>query len=223
MFAYPPLNLDEVDYDLYWKNKRGENIGAISDWQKIRADFIASKVSGGKFSFVDIGSGDGSILNYLKERGSVADATAVDISQFALERAKEFGFNTLKKDLRSRSFTEEIPEGDYILMLEILEHIEHSEIMLKKSYEKARKGVFFSFPNTGFFIHRFRLFFGRFPLQWTLFPGEHLRFWTKRDLYWWLESLGFKNYEIFCYKGVPVLNKLWPGMFAAGFVVFLKM
>ena len=220
MFAYPPLNLEEVDYDKYWKDKRGKNIGAISDWQELRADFIALKVVEPSH-FVDIGCGDGSILNFLKEKGLVSKGVGVDMSEFALDKVRDFGFETLNKDIRDRKFVDEMPEADFILMLEILEHIEHSEAMLKGAYNMAKKGVFFSFPNTGFFVHRFRLFFGRFPLQWRLSPGEHLRFWTKRDLVWWLKELGFDNYEIFYYKGMPVLNKIWPSMFAAGFVIFL--
>ena len=38
IFKYPELSLRKVDYDLYWKDKRGTSIGGLSSWQKDRAD-----------------------------------------------------------------------------------------------------------------------------------------------------------------------------------------
>ena len=60
-------------------------------------------------------------------------------------------------------------------------------------------------------------------MQWALHPGEHLRFWTYRDLKWWLKELGFdKQSEVYVYEGIPVLNKLWKGLFGAGFMIKIK-
>lgn len=223
MFLYPPLSLNSADYDSYWKDKRGKDLGMLSDWQKARANFVLEALVGkGKSSFLDLGCGDGSILNYLKERGVVSHAIGIDTSNLALQSVKEFGFESIQADITDVAFLKDIPRADYAVLFEILEHIEHSEEMLKVVYDRMNNGLFFSFPNTGFFVHRLRLLFGRFPVQWRLYPGEHLRFWTARDLKWWLKALGYKDYQIFYYKGVPIINKIWPTLFAAGFVVLLK-
>jgi 2-polyprenyl-3-methyl-5-hydroxy-6-metoxy-1,4-benzoquinol methylase len=225
IFDYPKIVLENVDYDSYWKDKRGKEMGELSDWQIERANFVVRLLkvfeNGKKFSFVDIGCGDGSILNFLKEKNILSQGTGIDMSEFALERVRQFGFSTQKEDITDPSFLTRMPTSEYFLLFEILEHIPHSEKMLKEVYSSSTKGVFFSFPNTGFVVHRFRLLFGKFPLQWRLSPGEHVRFWTRADLLWWLHSQDYKNFKIHTYKGVPFLNKIWPAFFAAGLVVFI--
>jgi 2-polyprenyl-3-methyl-5-hydroxy-6-metoxy-1,4-benzoquinol methylase len=222
MFSYPTLRMENVDYDSYWKDKRGKGIGDLSDWQRERAEVVLSRLKRKPpASICDIACGDGSILHYISGRVKTDKLIGTDISEFALAKAREFGIETVNLDIALKSELPKIPKADYLLLLEILEHVPHSEELLAAAYDKAGKGVFFSFPNTGFFAHRLRLFFGRFPMQWRLSPGEHVRYWTKRDLIWWLKSLGYKDFSIHYYKGVPVLNKLIPSWFAAAFVVFI--
>ena len=60
-------------------------------------------------------------------------------------------------------------------------------------------------------------------MQWTLHPGEHLRFWTYRDLKWWLNELSLIDKStVHIYEGIPLLNKLWRGLFGAGFIVKIE-
>ncbi len=223
MFTYPTLHTGVVDYDAYWKDKRGENIGALSDWQMERAQFVVDTLKDQKeISLLDIACGDGSILHFIKERISLSHMIGTDVSTFALDRAKQFGVETHILDIADTSQFSGIPTADYAMLFEILEHVPHSEELLLATYNKMKKGVFFSFPNTGFFIHRFRLLFGKFPMQWRMYPSEHVRYWTKQDLIWWIGALGFQNAKVHCYKGVPILNTILPGMFAAGFIVFIE-
>jgi len=69
-----------------------------------------------------------------------------------------------------------------------------------------------------------RLLFGLFPMHRTLLhPGEYLRFWTYKDLRWWLNELTLKDRNtIFIYEGIPILNKIFRGFLGAGFVVEVK-
>ena len=225
VFRYPVSRISgaDVDYDAYWRDKRKGTIGALTDWQKARADlalsFIPRDVA---VSVVDVGSGDGSILKYIREHSKVSQAVAVDMADIVLSKAKEFGLETMKVDINNVSERARIPRADYILLFEVLEHIPDSETFLALMTEKAERGVLFSFPNTGYCAHRLRLLFGKFPMQWRLHPGEHLRFWTLADVRWWLAAPGYEPYEIVTYKGVPILNKVWPSLFAAGSFVFLK-
>jgi len=65
--------------------------------------------------------------------------------------------------------------------------------------------------------------FGSFPIQWRVHPGEHIRFWTYRDLKWWLKELDlYDRSEIYVYEGIPFLNKIWKSLFGAAFVVEIK-
>jgi len=231
IFKYPKMVTGgTVDYDAYWKDKRGDKIGSLSDWQILRAEMAKEIILSNKIVdekeivLSDIGCGDGNILNYLKNKIEDLEIkmVGVDISEFALKKAEEFGVQTIKEDITNKDFISKFPEADYTIMFEILEHIPHSEEFLKNAYKVSKKGVMFSFPNTGYVTHRTRLLFGSFPLQWRLSPGEHLRYWTLRDLKWWLKEQDYKNYEIKTYKGIPILNKIFPSLFAAAFFVFIR-
>lgn len=225
LFTYPVshLSLESVDYDAYWQDKRGSTVGKLSPWQKQRADLVVRCLKEVKepFSVVDIGGGDGCIPHYLKEVLPIKRATIVDVSDVVLSRARADGFETVMGDINKVEDRALIPEADYIFMFEILEHIPDPEAFLALMRSKARKGVLFSFPNTGFISYRLRLLLGRFPLQWRLHPGEHLRFWTLTDLKWWLKAQGYTRYALHTYEGVPILKKVWPSLFAAASFVYL--
>jgi methionine biosynthesis protein MetW len=224
LFSYPVQTLSSTppDYDEYWRDKRGKGLGMLSSWQKQRADlarsFIDSKTPS---TLLDVGCGDGSVLRYFKEKGNVKSAIGVDVSELALRKAQESGIETHQLDISDQSTWEKIPHADYVFLFEVLEHIPDPERFLKLMREKASQGVFFSFPNTGYVMHRLRLLFGRFPLQWRIHPGEHLRFWTHRDLIWWLEATGIERYELKTYEGVPLLKFIWPSLFSAALFVYV--
>lgn len=218
---YPKLVLEETNYDDYWINKRGSNMGYANEWQKQRGDWIVSRIEEGS-TVLDMGCGDGGVLLYMKSKKEF-DALGADISDICLDFLDSKGVKTLKFDINDFKTIENLPEVDYVMVLEVLEHMPNPEKFLNMIMKKAKKAVFFSFPNSGYISYRLRLLFGAFPMQWTIHPGEHLRFWTYRDLKWWLQELGFKNKStIFVYKGVSFLNKIWKGLFGAGFIVEIK-
>ena len=216
---------DSLDYDMYWEGKRGDEVGVLSDWQKERANIILKEIKNDSHkdsvSIADIGCGEGSILDYIKHYGNISESFGYDSSPFVLEKAKKIGIETHLLDLNNKESLKDIKRADYMLILEVLEHIPHSEEVLKLLLNKSDKGVFFSFPNTGFFTFRLRLLFGKFPKQWVTFPNEHIRFWTATDLKWWLNALGYTEHTIHYYRGIPLLNKIFPSLFAAAFVVYL--
>lgn len=226
IFQYPKdvLRLEhDLNYDVYWDVKRGAAVGTLSDWQKARADIIMRELPPGtRVSLSDIGCGEGSILRYIKKHALISEATGYDSSAFVLQKANDIGIRTKMLDIRDEGQLASIEPADYMLLLEVLEHIPNSEKVLAVTYERARKGVFLSFPNSGFFTHRLRLLFGKFPKQWINFPNEHLRFWTIHDVKWWLKALGYKEYRMYYYKGIPLLNIIRPEFFAAGQIIFLE-
>lgn len=234
LITYPKQTIateQDVDYDTYWKEKRGEGgsyLGKMSSWQKQRGDIIANVIgTNDTVSILDIACGQGEILNYMKqEKGVHIDRMiGADNSKVVLEAAKEYGLETHYLDIREMETFEKLPNVDYSMMLEILEHIPNPEQVLEAAYAKSSKGVFVSIPNTGFIIYRLRLFFiGSFPVQWRIHPSEHLRFWTVRDLKWWLKALGHTDYTIYTYEGLSFfkwLGKVWPSLFAMGIVVYI--
>jgi 2-polyprenyl-3-methyl-5-hydroxy-6-metoxy-1,4-benzoquinol methylase len=219
--ATPELRLDD-QYAEYWKEKRPGGLGIITPFQRQRADWILRHIAADS-SLMDIGCGDGGVLLYLKDQVPSLRCTAVDYSQEALEFLRSRGLQTSTVDLNDLQTVEALPETDYIVLFEILEHLQFSEKVLLTLRRKARKGLFFSIPNSGYFPYRLRLLSGRFLMQWRIQPNEHLRFWTYRDLRWWLGQLGLLDHStVHLYEGVPGLNALWGSMFAMGMVVYVE-
>ncbi len=235
MFLYPQSAIQttlEDSYNAYWRDRydrfredrKATTVGGLNDFQKDRVSIIAEiikKTGTDPVRVTDIASGDGGILLALKQQIPISYALGVDSSNDAIEEAKKFGIETRLIDIRDPKAIETLPPSDYMLMLEILEHIPHSESLLRAAYGNASRGVFFSFPNTGYFLYRLRLLFGRMPVQWRIHPSEHVRFWTYADLLWWLDALHYSHRTIVPYQGVRFLKKLWPSLFAAAFVVYL--
>ncbi len=220
VFRYPAVDLSNdyrVDYDKYWSKRRKGNISALSSWQKQRADHILNMIKPGT-TVMDIGCGDGALLKYLMDQKQVK-GIGIDMSAPILEKAKELNIETHLVDLRNEDSVKSLPEVDYILGLEILEHMPEPEVLIMNLKDKARMSMIFSFPNTGYYTYRLRMLLGRFPLQWLLYPGEHLRFWTVTDVKWWLKSLGFVCQKIVLYEGVPGLKNIFPSVFGQGIII----
>jgi len=207
----------EVNYDAYWRKRRKGSEPVLSDWQKQRADFILDMIEPSA-SVLDLGSGDGAVLRYLNEKGQIK-GIGVDVSDDMIKRAKQIGVEVLKLDISNLDNLDNLPEVDYILGLEMIEHMPIPEAFVQKIKKKARKAMIFSIPNTGYYGHRLRLLFGRFPLQWVVHPGEHLRFWTATDIVLWVKAMGLHLNKLILYEGLPVLNKLFPKLFAKGIIV----
>jgi methionine biosynthesis protein MetW len=169
---------------------------------------------------LDIGCGDGRILEALSVAIPGITVSGIDSSSEAIRIARERGLAVEQVDIRNLEVLRH-ERVDWALLLEVLEHMPESEMVLAWAREHARKGVIISIPNTGFIVHRLRLLFGRFPLQWRAYPGEHVRFWTLRDVQWWLSSLGLSA-TILCYEGVPVLSSIFPSLFAEGIIICIN-
>jgi 2-polyprenyl-3-methyl-5-hydroxy-6-metoxy-1,4-benzoquinol methylase len=226
IFSYPKETIDidkSQDYDEYWVEKRGDAIGYLSDWQRDRAELVLRLLSKEpSVSIGDIGCGEGSILKYIMDRREVSLAIGYDSSRFVLDKAEKIGIEGIEMNVNDAEDHSKLKTVDYTLILEVLEHIPESERLLRAAYQTSTKGVFISFPNTGYFIYRLRLLFGKFPKQWVTFPNEHLRFWTRTDVKWWLKAQGYEQYDIQTYRGIPVLNRIFPNLFGAGLLVLVK-
>jgi methionine biosynthesis protein MetW len=217
LYFYPQMVSSGLSYDNYWQEKKKGALGKPNLFQLQRAQWIASKIEVNA-SVTDVGCGDGSVLFALREIKPIK-ATGLDISSDILSFLKENGIEAAHCDLNEKDAVNRIPVSDHIFLLEVLEHMPMSEDFLLKALGRVNKSVFVSIPNTGYIHHRLRLLFGKFPLQWRSHPSEHLRFWTVEDFDWWLRQIHLREKtEIHCYAGIPVLNKLFPKIFAQGII-----
>lgn len=204
-----------MDYDAYWSD-----IGKF-EWLPPRVPIIAERIEVGA-SVLDLGCGEGALLAYLANVRH-AQVSGIDVSVRALELSRQKGLQDLRRaDLSAPDFG---LEGcyDYIVITETLEHIPNPEDLMQKLIGHFSKAVLVSIPNIGFYKHRLRLLFGRFPQQWGKHPGEHLRFWTLIDFRWWVRRVGYVVQEMVPTNGFPRLFRTMPGLFAEQVVFVLRL
>lgn len=222
LFFYPDTDLKngyEVDYDKYWKERGRKNSSTLSDWQRQRAEYLIDMIESGD-TILDIGCGDGALLKYVKEHKDVR-AIGVDLDIPILKQAEQSGLKIIAMDVTNFDELKRLPNVDYVVGFEIIEHMSNPEKFISIVYPKIKKGMIFSFPNTGYYLHRLRLLFGSFPLQWIIHPGEHLRYWTVRDVKKWTKMLDLPLEKLILYEGLPIFNKIWPSLFGQGIIVKL--
>ena len=221
LFVYPATaHVGISDYDTYWDNKSQSGLGTLSPWRLKRAQAFARVVSKGD-RVLDLGVGDGALLKYLIAEKQIV-GYGLDISPKAVEFCRQQGLEVDLADVNKPIADYLTRHFDYVILSEIIEHLPDPEGLLNSLRPFIEKGLIVSIPNTGFHQHRLRLLFGKFPLQWVVTPGEHLRFWTRADFHWWAKQLGFEISREFPYEGTPWLKDRWPGLFAAGIVYVLR-
>lgn len=221
LFAYPSsAQVGVVDYDVYWDNKAQGGLGKLSAWRLKRAQVFTDLVADGD-RVLDLGVGDGALLLYMLEHKRL-EVEGIDVSPNAVEFCRQQGLKVALADI-NKPISDYLQQPfDYIIMSEIIEHLPDPESLLNSLRPFARKGLIISIPNTGYHQHRLRLLMGRFPLQWVVTPGEHLRFWTYTDFHWWAKQLHFTVVRDVPYEGTRWLKDIWPSLFAAAFVYLLK-
>lgn len=105
---------------------------------------------------------------------------------------------------------------DYVMLTEVVEHVADAEGLLRHVWLHTRRCLWVSFPNIAYFPHRWRLALGRFPVQWVVFPGEHLRFWSLPDFVEWAVGSGLPVPTVLPSNGIVFgnLHRAWPNLLA---------
>ncbi len=162
-------------------------------------------------SVLEIGCGSGRLLNYLFHTKKDLTVLGLDISQKAIETARNNGLACEVADVSSEGF--ELREVyDYIIVAEVLEHLPNPESLMLKLKGKYLKSLFVTIPNVGYYPHRLRLLSGSFPVQTVYHPAEHLRYWTVSDFHEWLQKLDYRVNKVIASNGFPRLAKYWPNL-----------
>jgi methionine biosynthesis protein MetW len=232
IFFYPPVNKDFLkgEYDDYW-NKRGDDKDryhfslSMKWWEKLlsmryqKSNIVADCIEPNSV-VLDIGCGDGMVLQFIQNKKPIT-GIGIDISEKAIEKFRGAGFKGLVADISDPAVLNNLPEADYILLLDIVEHVQYPERLMMGLANKFRKGIIVNVPNSGHYTTRLRMLFGKTPAQWLYFPGEHIRFWTVRDFFWWCNLLDLRIVRTFSAFGTWGLRHIMPGLFSVSQIYFI--
>ena len=222
---FDPMKLDNNfgNYDEYWR-ARGFHEPSLK-----RAGIISCDIKAGG-RILDIGCGDGTMIDFLSKNNKPKEIIGLDISSRAVAYIKSRKYEAYEMDILSDRFAEFMKgrSFDYIILSEVLEHLSDPEKVITAIRENFSKSIFISVPNAGFFAHRLRLLFGRFPqVLIQQHTKEHLRFWTVKDFIYWSNFLGFKVDRVTVSVGLGIkplafLEKMLPGLFGCQLIYQLS-
>jgi methionine biosynthesis protein MetW len=144
-----------------------------------RPDFaaIAAWIPQGA-SVLDLGCGDGSLLQYLKSERNVR-GYGVEISDTGIVLCIQNGVNVIQNDLDSGLKDFESNSFDYVILSQTLQATRHTEPLIQEILRVGREGIV-SFPNFGYWKNRVDVLFGNMPIskelpyQWYDTPNVHL-------------------------------------------------
>jgi|MTBAKSStandDraft_2_1061841.scaffolds.fasta_scaffold24552_3 methionine biosynthesis protein MetW len=192
-------------YEEYWdfRKKIGKihtkNGYYIPDRLKAVTSMIQVKPNGLKV--LDMGCGEGTLGMLLKEKFKDIYTVGCDISDNTVELARPFYDRTLQIDLDTDDLPEKVGEEtfDYIVCVEILEHLMHPDKALNKLKVLLAKDGFMivSFPNIAWWKYRLKLLRGHFPEESRLYHhAEHLHDFTMHTFFKLLKDVGLAPVEI---------------------------
>jgi len=231
-------------YEEYWKCRKAEGRFHTKEEMRVpqRISIAAGMIVNDKrfekdepISVLDIGCGEGTLGKLLKANlGDKVIITGCDISKTALKIARMYYSNVHELDIEVNGLIKMFYEQkfDYVVLLEVLEHLFKPENVLKQ-VDIILKGDGFliaSFPNIAWYKYRIDMLRGHFPKNYLLYPGEHIQNFTLHSFYKLLREAGFSSIEIdgqFIFPRIfkpvrffnPILKK-FPNLF--GYQIVLK-
>ena len=149
---------------------------------------------------LDLGAGTGLLAAELKKKG--CEVTGIDM--FPQADNPNFDHYYIS-DLDSPDFQVPMADYDVVMMLDIIEHVNHPEGLMdyirEKFHPTHRPKVIMTTPNIAFFITRLQLFFGNFNYgKKGILDRTHKRLFTFNTFHRLCEQTG---YIINKSKGIP--------------------
>jgi methionine biosynthesis protein MetW len=144
-----------------------------------RPDFaaIAAWIPQGA-SVLDLGCGDGALLDYLKNTRQVR-GYGVEIDDQNILRCIERGVNVIQGNLDEGLSGFENNAFDFVILSQTLQATRHTEALMKEILRVGHEGIV-SFPNFGYWKNRMQVLLGNMPVsrelpyQWYDTPNVHL-------------------------------------------------
>lgn len=125
-------------------------LGDTDKWRRLggkgKAKNIIKVASKGqnKFSVLDVGSGDGSVLYWLDKFGFSNDITSVEISQSGIDRIKDRKLQAVKQILLFDGYSLPFDDDhfDLVLCSHVIEHVEYPRRLLREIARVSKEQIF---------------------------------------------------------------------------------
>ncbi|MCK5021972.1 MAG: methyltransferase domain-containing protein [Candidatus Pacebacteria bacterium] len=195
----------------YWKEKKQDIV--------FRHKVALNMIDHGEI--LDIGSGDGLFMKMLREKGLIPKG--IDISEEGIKKCKEKDLNVSLCDFSSEKLPFSENEFDYVVILDVLEHLYSPEYLLKEAKRVSKKNIIISVPNFNSLPARIQMFLGKVPENNTKNKG-HIYWFNLKVLKKMLKDNGLEIMDIKMntFWGMNFLTKISPSVFALSFVIKLE-
>jgi methionine biosynthesis protein MetW len=150
-------------------------------------------------SVLDLGCGDGALINYLQQSRQII-GFGIENDDAGILACVSNGVNVIQSNLESG--LKEVDDGafDYVILSQTLQAMKRTEAVIDEMLRVGREAIV-SFPNFGYWQHRWQLIKGRMPVSdalpydWYNTPNVHM--------------CTVADFDTFCArKDLRVLNRL---------------
>ncbi len=150
----------------------------------------ASKFVQENSKVLDLGCNNGKLNDFLQK----CEYYGVDIDKEMVSELTRKGIKAKKADLNKDEIPFKDKNFDYIIMLDVLEHLVNPAKLLSDSKEKLEKGgkMIITLPNDYHFLNKIRFLFNRSITADPFAPYGHLHFFSIKVGENFLNKQGFK-------------------------------
>jgi glycosyltransferase involved in cell wall biosynthesis len=161
--------------------------------------FALDRVQAGT-TVLDVGCGSGLMAEHLAEK----NVKTISIDKQVPQQARQHSSKWLEADLETYDFGNDLGEVNYVLLLDIIEHLKSPERFLqtlRQRYSQTCPEFIITTGNIGFFPVRMSLLLGSFNYgRRGILDMDHSRLFTFSTLRRTLQLCG---YELVTVKGIP--------------------
>lgn len=161
---------------------------------------ILKHIKGNDLVVLDVGCASGENGRYLKDRELAKKVIGIEFNKKMAEEAEdkldEVFIADLNDHILRKKIINKLPEFDYIIFGDILEHLIHPEKVLKEFCSKLKTSgrIIISLPNIAHIELFLQIYFkGSWPRNPRgIFDSTHLRWFTKKDSINMVKEAGLK-------------------------------
>ena len=165
---------------------------------------------------LDLGCGNGELLAYLRERRGCS-GYGIEIDDANVLACTRRGVNVVQLNLEEGLAIFEDRSFDVVLQLDTLQHLRHTEKMLRETARVGRVGIV-SFPNFAHWRNRVHVATGRMPvtraLPYQWYDTPNIRVGTHADFEVLARKDGLTILDSFGIQAGRIVRR-WPNLLAS--------